>query len=136
MIGIILTSLQALVITCTSLFTYDVHLGMGKHVWDVPSEQLSYTIMINLICHPLGVMAFSFPNISVVILIERLMPPNIVRTIGLYTVATLQCLAAAVGSTLLFVQCTPSAHLWDPTIPAKCVPHGTISRYCYFVGCM
>ncbi|KAI1778659.1 hypothetical protein F4818DRAFT_306297 [Hypoxylon cercidicola] len=123
-----------LIIICTSIFTYDVHLGMGRHASDLPVEKLGYTVMINFIGNPFGIMAYSFPNISVAILLERLMAPNKWRAIGLYTLTILQCVIAGISCVLLFVQCTPSEYLWNPIVPAHCFPPGTMSRYSYFVG--
>ncbi|KAI1398504.1 hypothetical protein F4819DRAFT_468438 [Hypoxylon fuscum] len=123
-----------LIVICTSIFTYDVHLGMGRHASDLPVEQLSYAVMINFIGNPFGIMAYSFPNISVAILLERLMAPNRWRAIGLYTLTGFQCIIAGISCVLLFVQCKPSEYLWNPVIPAHCFPPGTMSRYSYFVG--
>ncbi|KAI1633662.1 hypothetical protein F4809DRAFT_622384 [Biscogniauxia mediterranea] len=123
-----------LIIICTSIFTYDVHLGMGKHAWDIPPDELSYVVKINFIGNPFGIMAYSFPNISVAILLERLMAPNKLRTVGLYTLVGLQVVIAAISCVLLFTQCTPSEHLWNPAVPAECFPAGTVSEYSYFVG--
>ncbi|OTB02432.1 hypothetical protein M426DRAFT_322709 [Hypoxylon sp. CI-4A] len=123
-----------LVVVCTCIFTYDVHLGMGKHASDIPPDQLSYTVMINFIGNPFGIMAYSFPNISVAILLERLMAPNKWRAFGLYTLTILQSIISGISCVLLFVQCTPSEYLWNPTIPAHCFPPGLMSRYSYFVG--
>ncbi|KAK6206642.1 hypothetical protein LQW54_007594 [Pestalotiopsis sp. IQ-011] len=102
-----------LIITCTAIFTYDVQVGMAN---------------------PFGIMAYSFPNISVAILLERLLAPNKLRTRLLYLLASTQVVIASISCILLFVQCIPPVHLWNPTIPAKCFPTGTVSRYSYFVG--
>ncbi|KAI5921321.1 hypothetical protein F4810DRAFT_712571 [Camillea tinctor] len=123
-----------LIIICTSIFTYDVHLGMGKHAWDIPPDELSEVVKINYIGNPFGIMAYSFPNIAVVILLERIMVPNTSRAVGLYTLVVLQSIIAAISCILLFTQCTPTEYLWNSTIPATCFPAGTISKYSYFVG--
>lgn len=108
---------------------------MGKHAVDIPKEFLSRTIMFNYIANPPGIMAYSLPNISVTILLERLLSPNRARTIFLYVLSTSQCVIAAISCILLFVQCTPTEYLWNPTMPATCLSVGTLSRYSYFVGC-
>lgn len=92
-------------------------------------------LMSSYTANPFGIMAYSFPNISVAILLERLLAPNKLRTRFLYLLASTQVVIASISCILLFVQCIPSAHLWNPTIPAKCFPTGTVSRYSYFVGC-
>ncbi|KAF7540564.1 hypothetical protein G7054_g1261 [Neopestalotiopsis clavispora] len=79
-------------------------------------------------------MAYSLPNIAVAILLERLLAPNKLRTRLLYLLAATQVVIAGISCILLFVQCIPTEYLWNPTIPAKCFPVGTVSRYSYFVG--
>lgn len=108
---------------------------MGKHARDIPASQLSDTIKFNYIANPLGIMAYSLPNISIAILLERLLAPNKLRAVFLYSVAVSQCIIAAISCILLFTQCTPTEYLWNPTMPATCISAGTLSKYSYFVGC-
>lgn len=108
---------------------------MGKHAADIPASQISDTTKFNYIANPFGIMAYSFPNISIAILLERLLSPNKLRAIFLYSVAISQCVIAGISCILLFAQCTPTEYLWNPTIKATCLSAGTLSRYSYFVGC-
>ncbi len=108
---------------------------MGRHTSELPLSQLSDAIKFNFIANPFGIMAYSFPNISVAILANRLMAPNKLRAAALYLLVGSQCVIAGISCILLFVQCTPTESLWNPAIPATCFPPGTVSRYSYFVGC-
>ncbi|GAM84863.1 hypothetical protein ANO11243_028650 [Dothideomycetidae sp. 11243] len=124
-----------LIIICTSIFTYDVHLGMGKHEADIDPTMLSKAVKINYIGNPFGIMAYSFPNISVAILVNRLLAPDRLRSAALYGLAISQCVIAAVACVLLFAQATPTAYLWNPTIHGKLnYPSRVLTGYSYFVG--
>ncbi|CAG8977286.1 hypothetical protein HYALB_00012978 [Hymenoscyphus albidus] len=124
------------IIICTSVFTYDVKLGMGKHAAALPIAQVSHAVKVNLIANPFGIMAYSFPNISVAILINRILAPNKIRSILLYFLVITQVLSAAVSCVILFVQCLPSEFIWnpDPALNPTCLAPGVVSGYSYFVG--
>jgi len=127
---------SVLIIICTSIFSYDVHLGMGKHATDIQPEQLSQAVKVNYIGNPFGIMAYSLPNISIAILINRLLAPNRFRSYGLLALAISQCCIAAVSCVLLFAQATPTAYLWNPTLPGKLnYSSSVLTGYSYFVGC-
>ncbi|KAK6080614.1 integral membrane protein [Seiridium cupressi] len=77
-----------LIVIGTSLFTYAVYpLGMGKHAAELGRQRASEVVRIILIAGPFGVMAYSFPNVSVAILLQRLLAPNKLRTSLLYLLA-------------------------------------------------
>ena len=109
---------------------------MGKRPENIlPPEQISTVIKVNLIGNPFGIMAYSFPNISVAILVNQLLPPNKLRAGLLYGLSISQCVIAGISCVLLFTQCLPAESLWDQTVPpTTCLPEGTVSRYSYFVG--
>ena len=126
---------QVLVLICTAVFTYDVHLGMGRHVYYLDPMQAVKAVKVNYIANPFGIMAYSFPNISVAVFIDRILAPDRLRQVSLYTVAVAQVVIAAISCVLLFKQCTPTASLWNPTIkPKHCLDIGTLTSYSYFVG--
>ena len=138
--GLILFSLL-LVITCTCIFTYDVKvLHFGRHAWDIDPAMLPETLRINQVGHPFGIMAYSFPNIAIAIVLHRLLVPNSLRSYALFTLTILQVIIAAISCVLLFTQCTPTEFLWNPmkyilgNLPYSCLPEGLVSRYSYFVG--
>ncbi|KAL9025195.1 MAG: hypothetical protein Q9196_005943 [Gyalolechia fulgens] len=125
---------MALALICTSLFTEDVRLGMGRHAQHLDQTKLVSIVRLNLIANPFGIMAYSFPNISVAIVLNRIIAPSRPVWVTIYAVSIAQCIIAAVSCVLLFVQCTPSEHLWNPTVPATCMPPSVITGYSYFVG--
>jgi hypothetical protein len=91
-----------------------------------------YAYISRLTCHS---GAFSFPNISIAILIVDVLDPNPLRAKLLYTMVTLQIMIALVSVALIFLQCTPTAMLWDPFTPnGKCWPPEVFNDFNYLVS--
>jgi hypothetical protein len=124
-------------VICTSAFTYDVKLGMGKHASTMSPDDVSLAVKVNLIANPFAIMAYYFPNISVAILIDRILAPNRFRSRALYALTISQVISASISCVIIFVQCLPSEYIWhpDPRLNPKCLPAGLVSGYSYFVGC-
>ena len=108
---------------------------MGRHAYYLNPEQRVRATKINFILNPFGIMAYSLPNISVAIFINRILSLRGWRKWGIYGIAIAQSFIAGISCILLFAQCSPAKFLWDPTIPAKCLPSTVITGYSYFVGC-
>lgn len=107
---------------------------MGRHAQHLEEAKLVSTIRLNFIANPFGIMAYSLPNISVAIVLNRIIAPSRYFRMTIYTVAIAQSIIAAISCILLFAQCTPSEHLWNPTVAATCMPSSVITGYSYFVG--
>lgn len=108
--------------------------GMGRHAYYLDFEQRVRATKLNLIANPFGIMAYSLPNISVAIFIQRILHFKRLQKWLLYSVPVAQNIIAAVSCILLFAQCSPSTFLWDPTVKAKCLSSNVITHYSYFVG--
>ena len=120
---------------CTSIFTADVKLGMGKPMADLDPQHQMDAVRMNIIGTPFGVVAYSLPNVSVAIFINRILMPKRWRKVLLYAITILQCVISGISCVLLFVQCSPVEALWNPTIPATCMSLDIMIGYSYFVGC-
>lgn len=129
---VVLSMILALI--CTSLFTADVHLGMGRHAQQLDQVKLVSTVRLNFIANPFGIMAYSLPNISVAIVLNHIIAPSRYFRLAIYVIAIAQSIIAAISCILLFAQCTPSEHLWNPTVSATCMSPSVITNYSYFVG--
>lgn len=80
-----------------------------------------------------NILAFSFPNVSIAILIERLLDPNVPRRIVMYIMVWMQVLFAFVAVVLYFAQCSPVQHLWDSgRVPGTCWDPNVFFNYYYF----
>lgn len=80
--------------------------------------------------------SFSFPNISIAILINNILDPNKFRTIALYVMAVLQVVFAMISAVLVFVQCNPTAILWDPRLLSEgsCWSADIFNDFTYWVS--
>ena len=121
--------------TCTSLLTYDVELGLGKHARFLDIEQLSTSIRFNIIANAFGVMAYSIPNIAVAILLNRMIVMKMVFKIALFALVISQCIFEGIASALPFAQCSFAEHVGTHIMRTRCLSTVTIMCYSSFVGC-
>ena len=77
--------------------------------------------------------AFSFPNISIAILINNLLDPNPWRVRGLYAMVTLQVVLAIISIFIVFLQCSPPETLWNGQ-KGKCWDPSVLNNYSYFLS--
>lgn len=107
---------------------------MGRHAYDLTFAQRVQATKLNFIANPFGIMAYSLPNISVAIFIQRILHLPRLQKWVLYAVTISQNIIAGISCVLLFTQCSPTQFLWNPTIPAKCLSSTVLTGYSYFVG--
>lgn len=109
---------MGLSIIATAFVSYAVTLGLGRHSAAVVAESgmdgFANAAKWQIIAFPFNIGSFSFPNISIAILINNILDPNRFRTICLYVMAVMQVVFAMISAVLVFVQCNPTAILWDP----------------------
>lgn len=73
------------------------------------------------------------PNISIAILIERLLHPSPVRKVCLFAMVSLQLLLSVVAVILYFAQCQPVRYLWDAArVDGTCWNPSVFFGYYYF----
>jgi hypothetical protein len=77
--------------------------------------------------------AFSFPNISIAILVCQLLDPNPRRTVILYGMAILQVVFAMITISLAFAQCRPTRKLWEKTLPGSCWSPNVLNYFSYWL---
>ncbi|KAI9653797.1 MAG: hypothetical protein M1831_005664 [Alyxoria varia] len=132
--ALILLSL-AMAIATTSIFTYSVTLGFGRHIWTLDPQDTIKSIKYNYMAVPPQILAYSIPKISVAIFIDRILAPSKIRRIILYGVPGLQLINGVIAIIVLFKTCTPTASIWDPAVPQEsCLPHDPMLGYNYFVA--
>jgi hypothetical protein len=77
--------------------------------------------------------SFSFPNISIAILVCLLLDPSRRRTIALYGMVILQVVLAMVTIVLALVQCQPTRKLWEKTLSGSCWSPNVLNYFsCWF----
>lgn len=82
----------------------------------------------------MAIGSFSFPNISIAILVNNLLDPNPLRTRCLYTMVILQVIFALISVIIIFVQCKPTATLWNPSINGECWDPSIFYDFSYWVS--
>ncbi|KAL3711016.1 hypothetical protein TMatcc_004813 [Talaromyces marneffei ATCC 18224] len=114
---------MAFSIIATALVSYAVTLGLGRHsaavVAEHGMERYDSAAKWQIVGFLIDAGSFSFPNISIAILIHKILDPNKFRTISLYILTVLQVVFAMISVVLVFVQCKPTGILWDPRLLAE-----------------
>lgn len=95
-------------------------------------EQQSEALKLSLIASPFGMMAYSLPNISVAIFLDRILFPDPLRKWFIYSVVIAQNVAAAVCAVMLFFQCAVPQTIWS----GRCLSPLIFTDYSYFLGGM
>ncbi|OJJ64699.1 hypothetical protein ASPSYDRAFT_39450 [Aspergillus sydowii CBS 593.65] len=125
-------------IIAAALVSYAVTLGLGRHTAAVMAEhgmeRVSLTAKWQILGYPFNIGSFSFPNISIAILINNLLDPNPLRSRLLLGMSILQVIFAMISVFLVFLQCKPTAALWDHTIEGDCWPESVFYDFSYWVS--
>ncbi|KAL4902914.1 hypothetical protein BDW74DRAFT_180213 [Aspergillus multicolor] len=129
----------ALSIIAAALVSYSVTLGLGRHTAAVIAEhgieRVSKTAYWQILGYPFNIGSFSFPNISIAILINNLLDPNPLRSRLLLGMSIMQVVFAMVSIFLIFLQCKPTAVLWDHTLTdATCWDERIFYDFSYWVS--
>ncbi|KAK1144215.1 hypothetical protein N8T08_005628 [Aspergillus melleus] len=128
----------ALSIVATAFVSYSVTLGLGRHTAAVIAEhgmeRTAMTAKWQIIGFPFNIGAFSFPNISISILVSNLLDPNVLRTRLLYGMSILQVIFAMVSVFIVFLQCRPTQKLWDASIDGTCWDPAVFDDFSYWVS--
>ncbi|KAG7413609.1 hypothetical protein Forpe1208_v007153 [Fusarium oxysporum f. sp. rapae] len=106
-------------IVASSLVQTSADLGLGRHTAAVASEpggtqRMVKTKGLQVVGYPFNIMAYSLPNVAILILIERLVGKT--KTISrrfLRIVVAIQIILALASVIVIFVQCRPTKMLWD-----------------------
>ncbi|KAM5353596.1 hypothetical protein ACJ41O_000246 [Fusarium nematophilum] len=113
-------------IVASALVQASVNLGLGRHTAAVAAEpggtlRMVETKKIQIVAYPFNIMAYSLPNVTILILIERLAGrTETVSRRFLRGVVAIQLILAAVSVVIIFVQCQPTKYLWDQSIDGSC----------------
>ncbi|KAH8894648.1 hypothetical protein GQ53DRAFT_716373 [Thozetella sp. PMI_491] len=109
----------------TSLLTYLVHLGFGKHSWDI-TDWTTYLFIANVtgVC---SIVAAAWSKTSFAITLLRFTDGWMRKTVWI-TIVTVN-LFLGLSAVFTYVQCTPVQRLWDFSVPGKCWSPNVIVTY-------
>ncbi|GKU12601.1 unnamed protein product, partial [Fusarium langsethiae] len=122
---LILVSLIASIVA-SALVQASSDLGLGRHTASVAAEpggeeKMVKTKIFQVVGYPFNIMAYSLPNVAILILIERLVgkaKPASRRF--LRAVVAIQILLAVISVVIIFAQCRPTKMLWDQSAKGEC----------------
>lgn len=95
--------------------------------WKVDNDHAKFKLAFNI-------GAFSFPNISIAILVNQLLDPNTMRTRCLFSLVILQVVLALVSVFVVFLQCKPTQRLWNPSVEGTCWNPDVFNDFSYWVS--
>ncbi|KAJ4414296.1 hypothetical protein N0V82_008025 [Gnomoniopsis sp. IMI 355080] len=98
-----------------------VHYGLGRHITTLPVQEQAKFAKWSWIVQPFGIMTLVPGKISVVLLLQRLMPPNTRWwRVFLWVNMAILTIVMVVASIISFAQCDPPRALWEQVPNAKC----------------
>ncbi|KGO77009.1 hypothetical protein PITC_004300 [Penicillium italicum] len=128
----------ALSIIATAFVSYSVTLGLGRHTATIVAEhgikRYEQTAYWQIMGFPFNIGAFSFPNISIAILIVQLLDPNPLRARLLYGMVIFQVTLAMISVFIVFFQCKPTSRLWNSSIEGTCWSPDVFDGFSYLVS--
>ncbi|KAK9420721.1 putative Integral membrane protein [Seiridium unicorne] len=125
------------------LVSYSAHMGFGRHTAAVLAEpdgaklslKIAFYQMIGYPNQPaFNIGSFSFPNISIAILVNNLLDPNLWRTRALFMLVTLQIMFAFLSVLILFLMCRPVEYLWDKSLGGSCWSASVMNNFSYWLS--
>ncbi|KAF4973275.1 hypothetical protein FZEAL_9374 [Fusarium zealandicum] len=127
-------------VVASALVQASVDLGLGRHTVAVASEpggheRMVLTKKIQVIAYPFNIVAYSLPNVAILILIERLAGrTETISRLFLRGIVTVQLILASVSIIIIFVQCQPTKYLWDQSIDGTCWGPNVFNYSSYIVS--
>jgi hypothetical protein len=116
---------QIFLIAQTSLLSYHVHLGFGKHSWDI-TNWTDYLFVANLagVC---SIIAAAWSKTSFAILLLRF-TDGWMRKLVWFVIGSVN-LFLGLSALFTYVQCSPIKKLWDFSVPGECWPQQVIITF-------
>ena len=104
-------------------------IGTGRHIDTMHEAQAVHAVKIEVITNSILDHTFSWPKLSIVILLCRVFEPvSSVKFVG-YCLACLSILFSCLITIFNYTQCSPASGFWNHEIGAKCWPAAVFSDY-------
>lgn len=113
------SQLQAAEIVAHALITYEVTLGLGKHIWDIDPQTLHKLGIIPHVSDTMGLLSLLFSKTSFGFTMLRLTSNRINMLIWVFITSMAILFLALI--LVIWLQCTPLAKTWNPTLPGSCI---------------
>lgn len=125
--GSALTVFQIAGIIGVGCLTKFVLIGLGRHIYCLPLEQIPLVLKWSVISQIFNIIGIGLAKISVCLCVLRIIGRTRQQLATFLWVVIAFCAASHFAQIVLFlVQCRPMAAIWDPHIQGKCFsPHIT-----------
>ncbi|KAI0005242.1 hypothetical protein F4779DRAFT_598479 [Xylariaceae sp. FL0662B] len=104
--------LAVFLVTCI-LITIGSHYGLGRHVYDVPPEDLSEALRWNVIISSVLIWTFSMPKFAYIATLKRILNYGLKTTILFWGLALTSQACILATSVWWWHQCSPVEYGWD-----------------------
>lgn len=98
--------------------TYAVPLGVGKHVWDVPVQNMSLIGLLGNFTGTFSILAAVWSKTSFALTLLRLMSGKM--RVVLWVIIITMNIAMNLNAIFLWIRCTPAAKTWNPMMDGTC----------------
>jgi hypothetical protein len=135
LVGVSLTSYQALAICNTIFCTIAVHWGLGRHIQTLLPDQIRFSIKYIYLCEFFSIMSPCLGRISYTLLLLQLLPPTKWPRRFLWSVICVQSVSDVGTIIISFSQCQPIYEFWG-TNPKDYCWDPKVQQYTgFFQGC-
>ena len=98
--------------------------GFGRHAGCSTPERIAEQLKLQYTAEIPLIISTLFSRLSICIFLLRLFSINKAWRWSLWAIAILTTITNIASATIILLQCTPRAKLWNPTIPGHCwAPH-------------
>ena len=122
-------------IVSTAMYSWSVAAGTGKHFATLSPIEAVNVLKINVIASAIAIHGFSWPKLSVAMLLIRLLNPPRRTRIFFYIITGFLIMWTCFLTIFWFTQCRPAEAYWDPRVKGTCWPPSVITDMGFFVGC-
>jgi hypothetical protein len=120
-----------LVIDC-GIWSANIHLGYGKHSWDIPPANFSKIILYAEIAGTFAIVAAIWSKSAFAITMLRFSEGWMKYLIWFLLIS--MNIFLGLSAVFNFAQCVPIQKVWNPTISGRCWPTKTLVAYHVFSG--
>ena len=96
-------------------------IGLGKHISEVPQNDVKKGLLILYIYYFLWNMGLALSKLSVLCFLSRIFKPDRQSRIVLWIIAALVIAWEVAAFCSALWQCTPIGKAWNPSMPGQCI---------------
>lgn len=113
--GITVFCIVVMLVTCI-LITIGSHYGLGRHMADLPNEDIPKALKWNAIISSILIWTFSLPKFAIIAILKRILNYGTKTTVVFWGLALTSQACILATSVWWFKQCNPVEYGWDKSI--------------------